>query len=183
LDNNYIPKKIQLYVEKLQRKATRAEAGIKKVLEVICEREGIPLSFQHPIELYPYRWTILDFLIDGRLNLELDGKHHQEDLTQIRRDRDRDYRLRSLGYKVIRASNQEVMDDPIRFSLNLIDAILKSRGRKRSITRDQLEEMLERKLLDYLGLPSLPSLLEGENKAYSPPHTQEGRDMHPLVEG
>jgi very-short-patch-repair endonuclease len=150
-----IPQKIQLYVEKLKKRATRAEISLLRPLEALCEKEGIPLTFQHPIEIADYKWAVIDFLLDERIALELDGKHHYENGSLSRRDKDRDTRLKQMGIKVIRVSNKVALDDPISFCLVIVDKILKSKGRERTITRFQLTEMVERKLYQDIGLPFL----------------------------
>jgi uncharacterized protein DUF559 len=107
------------------------------------------------------------------LALEVDGQHHYQAGKLRQKDIIRDARLSRLGYKVIRATNEEAMEDPIRFSLSVVDGILKSRGRKRTVSRDQLEEMIDKRLLEYLGQDA-SGIINEERKAYSPgTHRQE----------
>lgn len=56
------------------------------------------MGIEHEIQYYiPEHNIHLDFLIQGHYNLELDGNLHEKEA-----DMDRDYVLKSLGYKVIR---------------------------------------------------------------------------------
>ena len=67
---------------------------------------GIPFRRQHIIDCY-----IADFFcMPSKLVVEVDGGYHQLP-EQIISDEERTKRLNQLGYKVIRFSNEEVLND------------------------------------------------------------------------
>lgn len=87
----------------LRTQATPAE---KKLWEHIKGKQvGYKFRRQHPIGPY-----ILDFYCHSQqLVIEVDGEYHQEILQQWQ-DTERTRYLEALGLKVIRFSNQEVMN-------------------------------------------------------------------------
>lgn len=69
-------------------------------------RMGVKFRRQHPIADY-----IVDFVcLNQGLIVEIDGEYHN-DSAQMDDDRIREYRLTSLGYRVLRFTNQQVMED------------------------------------------------------------------------
>lgn len=55
---------------------------------------------------------IVDFLWrDARLIVETDGYRYHRGREAFEADRDRDLRLRAIGYEVIRLSHRQVVDD------------------------------------------------------------------------
>jgi very-short-patch-repair endonuclease len=67
------------------------------------------MKFRRQVPLGRY---IADFYChDRQLVVELDGPIHSEP-TQVGHDRNRDTFLRSLGLKVLRLSNEEILADP-----------------------------------------------------------------------
>jgi very-short-patch-repair endonuclease len=68
---------------------------------------GAKFRRQHPIGRY-----FADFCcVKSRLIVELDGEQHAE-RQEVEHDRERSAYLRSLGYRVIRFWNDEVVEDP-----------------------------------------------------------------------
>ena len=53
----------------------------------------------------------VDLLVGTRLVIEIDSRAHHTSLENYRKDRERDRRLVSLGYIVLRLTYEEVMDD------------------------------------------------------------------------
>ncbi len=86
----------------------KAATGYESELEHwICE-SGIHYVRQKPI-FYEDKLYVVDFLLDGKLIVEVDGSSHdKEDKKEY--DALRTQRLESLGYKVIRITNKEVIN-------------------------------------------------------------------------
>ncbi len=53
----------------------------------------------------------VDLLIGDRLVIETDGKQFHDDPEAFARDRDRDLVLKAMGYRVLRLTYQQVIDD------------------------------------------------------------------------
>ena len=90
---------------KLRKKLTPAE---KKLWERLRNRKFKHLKFrrQHPIDKY-----IVDFIcIEKKLVIEVDGGIHKKP-EQIEYDRKRTADLEDYGLKIIRFTNEEVLDD------------------------------------------------------------------------
>ena len=69
------------------------------------------------LKLHVYRQRpMLDYIVDfeireARLVIELDGESHYAYPSSRRRDQERDRRLAQYGYRVLRFTNREVMED------------------------------------------------------------------------
>jgi very-short-patch-repair endonuclease len=102
--------KIKLY-KFLKRRAlemtnnpTFAEKRLSNMLDNMC----VKYEFQKVIPPY-----IADFVImSKKLIIEVDGNHHDEDTNQLSHDTKRDSFLSSLGFIVIRFTNDEVLKNP-----------------------------------------------------------------------
>ena len=92
----------------LSKVLLKAATGYESELEHwICE-SGIHYVRQKPI-FYEDKLYVVDFLLDGKLIVEVDGSSHdKEDKKEY--DALRTQRLESLGYKVIRITNKEVIN-------------------------------------------------------------------------
>jgi len=89
----------------LRAKATPAE---KKLWEALKGKKlgGVRFRRQHPIGRY-----ILDFYChSSKLGIELDGAYHQDKLQQWS-DADRTLFLEDLGLRIIRFTNEEVLEN------------------------------------------------------------------------
>jgi len=83
---------------------TQAESVLWKCLAK--DNIGAHFRRQHPI--YGY---IADFIcIRKRLIVEVDGGYHNEE-EQKKHDEEREYYLRSIGFNIMRFSNEEVIGD------------------------------------------------------------------------
>ena len=88
---------------KLRKEATDAELMLWKHLRA---HRMAGYKFRRQVVIEPY---IVDFLcLEARLIVEVDGGQH---LEQVEDDLKRSVFLESLGYKVIRYWNHEILDD------------------------------------------------------------------------
>ena len=88
----------------LRRTAPKAERLLWFKLREQRPMHGLKFRRQYPVAGY-----IVDFAcLDHRVIIELDGMSHDATLAQ---DRQRDAKLRWLGYQVVRFSNQEVYEN------------------------------------------------------------------------
>jgi very-short-patch-repair endonuclease len=88
----------------LRNAASWAERKLWRVLSVQAKTNDLHFRRQHPI--HPF---VIDFAcLSSRLLIELDGDSH--DSTQAY-DTSREERLKSLGYKIMRFSNQSVYEN------------------------------------------------------------------------
>jgi len=109
-----VPPKIQTYVKEMRARPTKAEACLLLPLMILCRPHNITLSFQQPIQIGSYRWCIVDFLLDSKVAVELDGKHRLKDALQRSRDRDWDARIEyEYQIRLLRIPNSKVMDNSL----------------------------------------------------------------------
>lgn len=91
---------------RLRRRATAAERSLWRLLRDRAT-DGFKFRRQHPVERY-----VLDFYCpEACLALEVDGSHHDAP-DQGSYDAIRTRYLDALGIRVVRFSNQQVLDDP-----------------------------------------------------------------------
>ena len=94
---------IEQAARKLRNNLTPAEALLWSALRS-KQLSGLRFRCQHPVGNF-----ILDFYCPSlKLAIEVDGGIHA---TQIDYDRDRTAKLSEYGYKVLRFSNEEVIND------------------------------------------------------------------------
>lgn len=103
--------KIKLYkflkrrAEEMKANPTFAEMRLSNMLDSIF----VKYEFQKVIPPY-----IADFVImSKKLIIEIDGDHHDRDTNQLSHDTKRDDFLSSLGFIVIRFTNDEVLKNPM----------------------------------------------------------------------
>jgi len=90
----------------LRKKQTPAETIM---WELLRDRRCADLKFRRQHQIGEY---VADFYCDeGKLVVELDGTVHATS-EQAKKDKTRDAYLLSLGFKVIRLSNEEFLSDP-----------------------------------------------------------------------
>jgi very-short-patch-repair endonuclease len=90
----------------LCRVDTRAESGTESVARIRMQAAGIHPELQ--VKLGGHR---VDFLVAGRLVIEVDGRAFHDDELQFERDRRRDAELTVCGYRVLRFSYAQVLFD------------------------------------------------------------------------
>ncbi|QQT24917.1 endonuclease domain-containing protein [Sphingobacterium spiritivorum] len=104
----------------LRRNQTPAEATFWNLVRS-HRLNGLRFRRQHTIDNY-----IVDFYCpELKLVIELDGSIH-DNLGQSNYDYERDTKLRSMGYKVIRIENEAVLKNPEVVLLYLLDHIKQS---------------------------------------------------------
>jgi len=90
----------------MRSEMTEAE---KMVWELVrANRLGTKFRRQQPVGIY-----VADFLsVQHKLVIEVDGSIHEDNPDKIEHDRIRDEWMLKNGYRVIRVTNEEVMEDP-----------------------------------------------------------------------
>jgi len=92
--------------EHLIQNITRAEVYFKLLLTKL----NIEYTFQYVKFVNDYQFYILDFYLPKyNICIELDGKHHYEDIKQYNHDIERDSSLKGLGIKTLRFPNKVAM--------------------------------------------------------------------------
>lgn len=103
------------YARKLRLKETDAE---KELWKHLCNKKinGLRFRRQHPILYF-----IADFFCpSAKLIVEVDGGVHNIP-TQFEYDRNRDYELTAYGLKVLRFTNEEVLNNVDEVIRKIID--------------------------------------------------------------
>lgn len=103
--NQFAHPQIFQNADELRKNMTKAE---KMLWEKLRKKrlDGFRFRNQHPISRY-----VLDFYcFKAKLGIEIDGKHHNDEIQRFYDD-DRTENLEELGVKVIRFSNEEVIND------------------------------------------------------------------------
>jgi very-short-patch-repair endonuclease len=91
--------------KRLRQRSTLSE---NVLWERLRDRQFLSLKFRRQVAIGPY---VADFYChERRLVLELDGAVHEEE-RQRAHDQNRDANLSSLGYRVLRFTNEEVLKD------------------------------------------------------------------------
>ena len=101
----------------------RAESPIETIVRLGLVRMGMAFDLQ--VWMLPYHRV--DFLIGGWLIVEVDGKRYHVDEEAFEADRERDALFASWGYRVLRFSYRQVIDD-LAGVLDVISAV-HARGR------------------------------------------------------
>ncbi|MCS5496191.1 endonuclease domain-containing protein [Cnuibacter physcomitrellae] len=84
----------------------RCESGAESVARVRMLASGLQAEPQ--VQIGPHR---VDFVLGGRLVIEIDGREHHASPDAFERDRRRDAELTALGYTVLRFSYRQVLYD------------------------------------------------------------------------
>lgn len=84
-----------------------SDSPLETVFRLRMMHAGIPVLPQQPLP-GGYR---ADFLLDDRIVIELDGRRYHGGASAFEHDRARDAFLTALGYRVLRFSYRQVMDD------------------------------------------------------------------------
>lgn len=121
----FTPKRLINNARNLRRDMTKPERIIWRKLREFPPEYKLSFRRQHPVPPY-----ILDFAcIKIKLVIEIDGDSH--DLQQ-QYDKKRDNDLSSLGYRTLRFTNEEIMnnaDSVIETILREVNTILKTKQR------------------------------------------------------
>lgn len=76
------------------------------------KKEGIRFSSQKPILIKKYKkHFIVDFLIENKLVVEVDGIKHRRSKTRILKDKIKDKALRAKGYSILRIPDYEIIEN------------------------------------------------------------------------
>lgn len=102
----------------------RTRSDLELAFRRLCRRHDLPAP-----EVNVLIDTMeVDFLWrNHRLVVETDGYRYHRGRTAFENDRDRDLRLRSLGFNVIRLSEKQVADEPERL-LDVLRELLSDRA-------------------------------------------------------
>lgn len=96
-------KKMNLVAKQLRQQPTPAE---HKLWQYLSNKQLLGYKFRRQQAIYNY---IADFCCcEKMLIIEVDGSVHDQ---QVEHDKNRDQNLESLGYKVIRFSNENILFD------------------------------------------------------------------------
>ncbi len=101
----------------------RSESPIETIVRLGLIRLGIAFDIQ--VWLLPYHRV--DFLIGGWLIIEVDGKRYHVEDEQFEADRDRDALFAAWGFRVLRFSYRQVVEE-LDWVLDVISTVV-SRGR------------------------------------------------------
>ena len=107
---------------------TALEVKLARMLFV----EGIDFTLSPEIWYSSCTFYTPDFLIEGRLIVEIDGQHHYTDPHQVLKDRIRQRAIQNSGYPVYRFTNKEV-EKSLKNTVNKILYLLT----KFRVTRNQ----------------------------------------------
>lgn len=105
---------------KLYSNPTPAEASIEPAIAAL----GIPYRFQHPLwglKIFP------DFVLPRlKIVIEIDDPGHNK-TAQRKKDADRTAKLNRSGWKVVRITNEEALEDPYDAVDRIIKPLLESK--------------------------------------------------------
>lgn len=102
MKNYHYNKNLKLFARDLRNNSTKAEIRVWTELLRAKKMLGYPFLRQRPIDRY-----IADFLCkDLKLIIEIDGGSHN---MKGNYDKQRDERLKELGYTTLRFTNEEVI--------------------------------------------------------------------------
>jgi len=105
-DNNYYNKHLQPYANRLRKEMTKAEACLWKYILRAGQLKGFQFRRQRPVLNY-----IADFMcMELKLIIEVDGITHQWEET-IKKDEIRQKALESVGFTLLRFSDEEVLNN------------------------------------------------------------------------
>jgi len=97
----------------------RSESPIETILRLGLIRLGIAFDLQ--VWMLPYHRV--DFLIGGWLIIEVDGKRYHVEQEQFEADRERDALFAAWGYRVLRFSYKQVVED-LDWVLSVISTVV-----------------------------------------------------------
>lgn len=106
------------------READQTRSELEHLFLRLCKRHGLPM----PEVNVRIDSLLVDFLWrERRLIVETDGYRYHRGREAFEDDRERDLRLRALGYEVVRLSYRQVVDESPRVA-DLLATILSRAG-------------------------------------------------------
>lgn len=84
-------------------KVTKHEITLHRAMS----NAGLSFRSQEPIKAPNGKTYLLDFLVEGKLNVEVDGATHDHP-TRVLKDEERDEALTQMGITVVRFKNWEI---------------------------------------------------------------------------
>jgi len=113
--------------ERLRHACDLADARAESPIETLVRLGLIRLGIAFDIQVWMLPHHRVDFLIGGWLIVEVDGKRYHVDEESFEADRERDALFASWGYRVLRFSYRQVIED-LPWVLDVISTVL-ARGR------------------------------------------------------
>ena len=105
-DNFHYNKKLQPLAQKLRKNLTKSEACLWKYVLRAKQLKGYPFRRQRPVLQY-----IADFFCkELMLIIELDGITHDNEISHTK-DIQREERLTRAGFKIVRFTDEEVLNN------------------------------------------------------------------------
>ena len=105
-----VPRELSDRARQMRKEDTKAE---KAAWELLRDRRTLGLKFRRQVLIDRY---IVDFYCpEIRLIIEIDGGVHDR-TEQAKWDEIRDARLAELGYRMLHVRNEDVLNDPERFT-------------------------------------------------------------------
>jgi very-short-patch-repair endonuclease len=116
--NSHYNKDNRDFARKLRRKPTNTERILWELVLRKSQVLGVKFQRQRPVDVY-----IADFMcLPLGIIIEADGITHEWDKTIIK-DAIRNRRLIELGYKILRFTDDEILDDFSRVKNQIIDFV------------------------------------------------------------
>ena len=112
--------------ERLRRAWDLADGRSESPIETIVRLGLIRLGIAFEIQVWMLPYHRVDFLIGGWLIIEVDGKRYHVEDEQFEADRERDALFAAWGYRVLRFSYKQVVED-LDWVLEVIGTVV-SRG-------------------------------------------------------
>ena len=116
--NSHYNKDNKEFASRLRRKTTQTEKILWELVLRKSQVLGVKFQRQRPVDIY-----IADFMcLPLGIIIEADGITHEWDKTIIK-DAIRNRRLIELGYKILRFTDDEILDDFSRVKNQIIDFV------------------------------------------------------------
>jgi len=116
--NSHYNKENREFARKLRRKSTHTEQILWELVLRKSQVLGIKFQRQRPVDIY-----IADFIcLPLGIIIEADGVTHEWN-QRIVKDKIRNRRLIELGYKILRFTDDEILDDFSRVKNQIIDFV------------------------------------------------------------
>jgi very-short-patch-repair endonuclease len=113
--------------ERLRRAWDLADGRSESPIETIVRLGLIRLGIAFDLQVWMLPYHRVDFLIGGWLIIEVDGKRYHVGDEQFEADRERDALFAAWGYRVLRFSYRQVVED-LPWVLDVVRAVV-ARGR------------------------------------------------------
>jgi very-short-patch-repair endonuclease len=94
------------------------------------KKEKINFSTQIPILIKKYKkYVYVDFLIEKKLVVEVDGIKHRKSKIRIKKDIIKDKALRAKGYSILRIPDYEILNNVDDCFNKIIDKLIRIKRR------------------------------------------------------